>query len=100
MNIEELKSLFNSDLSDEIKKSEIINSLARDENVIPIVMRILESERRQKKELLDNMNLLLSKAHVGLEDPKFNDGGFIQKQIVEFYIKYKNKIGHCFKKIF
>ena len=72
MNIKELKSIINSGLPDDVIKSEIINSLAKDENVIPVVMRILERERQFKKEIHNEMNVLLSKAHIGLDDKKFN----------------------------
>ena len=44
MNVEELKSIINSGLPDDVVKSEIINSIAKDENVIPGVMKILENE--------------------------------------------------------
>lgn len=100
MNIKELKSIINSGLSDDVIKSEIINSLAKDENVIPVVMRILERERQFKKEIHNEMNVLLSKAHIGLDDKKFNEGNFIQKEIIDFYTKYKGYVGHCFKNLF
>lgn len=100
MNIKELKSIINSNLSDEVIKLQIINSLAKDENVITLVMKILESERQFKKEMNEEMNLLLSKAHVGLDDKKFNKGNFMQQEIIEFYTKYKGYIGHCFKQLF
>ena len=100
MNIKELKSIINSGLSDDVIKSEITNSLAKDENVIPVVMRILERERQFKKEIHNEMNVLLSKAHIGLDDKKFNEGNFIQKEIIDFYTKYKGYVGHCFKNLF
>ena len=100
MNIKELKSIINSGLPDDVIKSEIINSLAKDENVIPVVMRILERERQFKKEIHNEMNVLLSKAHIGLDDKKFNEGNFIQKEIIYFYTKYKGYVGHCFKNLF
>jgi hypothetical protein len=100
MNLQELKSIINSGLPDDVVKSEIINSLAKDENVIPVVMKILERERQFKKEIHDEMNVLLSKAHIGLDDKKFNDGNFMQKEIIEFYTKYKGYVGHCFKNLF
>lgn len=99
MNLAELKSIINSGLPDDIIKSEIINSLAKDENIIPVIMQILERERAFKKELLLDMNLLLSKAHVGLDNKKFNKDGFMQKEIIEFYRKYKGYVGHCFKNL-
>ena len=100
MNLQELKSIINSGLPDDVIKSEIINSLAKDENVIPVVMKILERERQFKKQIHEEMNLLLSKAHVGLDNKKFNDKNFMQKEIIEFYKKYKGYVGHCFKNLF
>jgi hypothetical protein len=100
MDILELKSIINSGLPDDVIKTEIINSLAKDENIIPIIMRILERERQFKKEIHEEMNVLLSKAHVGLDNNKFNENNFIENEIIEFYKKYKGYIGHCFKNIF
>mgnify|MGYP001458623716 FL=1 len=100
MNVQELKSIINSALPDDVIKSEIINSLAKDENVIPVVMRILERERQFKKEIHNEMNVILSKAHIGLDDKKFNEGNYIQKEIIDFYTKYKGYVGHCFKNLF
>lgn len=100
MNIKELKEIINSSLPEEIIKSEIINSIAKDENAIPTIMLILERERKFKKQISDEMNLLLSKAHTGLDNRKFNDGDFMQKEIIDFYTKYKGYVGHCFKNLF
>ena len=100
MNIKELKSIINSGLPDDVIKSEIINSLAKDENVISVMMKILERERQFKKEIQEEMNVLLSKAHIGLDDKKFNQGNFMQKEIIDFYTKYKGYVGHCFKNLF
>ena len=100
MNIKELKSIINSGLPDDLIKSEVINSLAKDENVIPVVMKILERERQFKKEIHEEMNVLLSKSHIGLDDKKFNEGNFMQKEIIDFYTKYKGYVGHCFKNLF
>jgi len=100
MDINEIKDIVNSELfSDEAKESKIIDCLAKDENVIPLVMTILRREREMKSEVLTEMNLLLSKAESGLENPKLNAGGFMQKEIAEFYKKYKNVVNHCFKDI-
>lgn len=100
MDIQELKTILNSELPDEIKKSEIINCLSKDEQVIPVIMSILEREREFKKELQSEMNLLLSKAHTIIDVPNLNKDGFVQKEIIKFYTKHKNYIGHCFKKLF
>jgi hypothetical protein len=85
MNLQELKSIINSGLPDDVVKYKIIKSLAKDENVIPVVMQILEREREFKKEIHEEMNVLLSKAHVGLDNNIYNEGNFMQKEIIEFY---------------
>jgi hypothetical protein len=100
MDLKELKLIINSDLPDEVIKLEIINSIAKDENVIITIMKVLEREREFKKEIHSEMNLLLSKAHIGLDNKKFNEGNFMQKEIVEFYTKYRGYVGHCFKNLF
>ena len=101
MNIDKIKRIVNSDhLFENEKKSLIINELALDENVLPLMMRILENERRHNSEISSNMNFLLSKAHIALDDKKVNKDGFIQREIVEFYTKYKDYVGHCFKNLF
>ena len=100
MNLKELKSIINSDLPDEVIKSEIINSIAKDENVIITIMKVLESERKFKSEMYSEMNLLLSKSHIGLDNKKYNQNNFMQKEIVEFYTKYRGYVGHCFKNLF
>jgi len=63
-------------------------------------MKTLQAERELKKEIQVEMNVLLSKAHIGLENSKFNTDGFIQNEIVAFYHKYKDHVGHCFKNLF
>lgn len=100
MDIKEIRKIINSELSDEYTEKMIINILAKDEKVIPMVMKILEQERVYKNEVYSEMNLLLSKAHLGLENKKYNSDGFMQKEIVEFYTKYKGYVGHCFKNLF
>jgi hypothetical protein len=97
MNIQELKSIINSGLPDEVVKSEIFKLLARDEFTIPIILNILQRERDLNKEIIEEMNQLLSKAHIGLGNRKFNRDNFMQKEIADFYIKYKDHVSHCFK---
>ena len=41
------------------------------------------------------MNLLLSKADVGLKEPELNEDGFMQKEISDFYDTAE--VNHCFK---
>ena len=99
MNINRIREIINYPLSDEMISSAIIEEIAKDKNVITTVLMMLSAERDMDKELISNMNLLLSKSLVGLEEPKFNKEGFMQKEIRELYAKYKGVIGSCFKEL-
>ncbi len=111
----------------EAKEHLIIQSLAKDEKLIPTLMKILEQERRDKKELMADMNLELSRAHIFIDEEWPTKGvvggdtnhghntkplgkkkaekpqtgfhrGFVLDKIAEFYTKYKGRIGHCFNR--
>lgn len=99
MNLDNFREILNAHIPENIKEQLIIREISKDENVIPTVMKILEQERHLKNEVTSEMNVLLSKAHIGLDDKKFNKGNFMQKEIVEFYKKYKGIVGHCFKNL-
>lgn len=98
MNLDHIKQIVNSSVLTDAEKQEFILSIiAQDENAIKHVLFMLYEERKQKSELLTEMNLLLSKAHAGLENRKLNKDNFIQKEIDKFYEKYKNLVSNCFK---
>ena len=100
MDLEEIKCIVNADsLSNEVKKSFIINVLAADENIIPLIMKILNEERKYKEELITDMNVLLSKVHLGLDNSEINQNNFMQKEIIAFYKKHNQHIRHCFKNL-
>ncbi len=111
MDLVELKQILNSDSSDEVKKSQVINCLAKDKEVIPVIMRMLEREREIKSELITDMNHELSRAHVFIDDfmpepVKLKKGetmigfdkNFVLDKIAEFYINYKSLIRHCYNR--
>ncbi len=96
MNLNKIKDIIEMPLvSQDSKEFLIIDEISKSENVIPTILRILNAERERKSELVSTMNLLLSKADVGLKDPKFNHEGFMQKEIYEFY--ETSEVNHCFK---
>lgn len=97
MDLKELKNILILSVPDETKELMIIRLLSKDESVIPLIMEILDYERKRKKELLSIMNLELSRAHLGLENPKINKNHFMDKEITKFYLKNKDQVGHCFK---
>lgn len=106
MNIEAIKKIVNSPfMADQQIRAEIFNLLAKDEDIIIDLLTILETERRLKKELLTDMNLQLSKAHIYInsteeskdEKKRSFNKTFIVGEILSFYIKYKDSVKHCFK---
>lgn len=95
MNLKNIELIITNDaLPDDVKRKLIYAELAKDESAITTILRILGFEREEKKELIMDLNALLSKAHLGLEQPKVNKDGFMQKEIREFY--KSGRIGHCF----
>ena len=105
MNLEEIKLIVNSNLTGDIKKQLIIQVLAADEEVIPTLMSILNTERIYKKELLTAINYELSRASIYIEDTKENKARakkrfnktFVLGKIEEFYLKYKKTVSNCYK---
>jgi len=98
MRIDLIREVIEAGLDDGLIEEFIIQILARDENLIPTLMRILDAERKTKSKLITEMNFQLSRADIGLDDPKvINEDDFIQKEIKEFYAKFKDSVGHCFK---
>ncbi len=106
MNLKKLEEIISSPFPDELKERMIIDCLAKDEKVIPTIMKILDAERYSKNELLIDMNLELSRADSYLRmspehkkelESSFNIE-FIRSKIAEFYIKYKSMVRHCFER--
>jgi hypothetical protein len=97
MNLKEIKKVLEYNIPDETKRTLIIRILSEDKNVIPTIMEILDYERQKKAELIGEMNMQLSRAHIGLDNPKMNKDKFIQKEITQFYLKNEDQVGHCFK---
>ena len=96
MNLNKIKEIIEIPLISEAdKKNLIVDEISKSEDVVPTILMILNAERERKNELVSTMNLLLSKADVGLKEPKLNEGGFMQKEISEFYDTAEVK--HCFK---
>jgi hypothetical protein len=107
MRIDDIKHIVNSNIFDNsIKRSMIIKVIAADEKAIPDILAILNSERKENKELITDMNLELSRTHIYVDEftesskmakERFNKG-FIIDNISKFYIKYQGRISHCFNR--
>lgn len=106
MDLKKLKNILNSDLPEDMQRYLIIKIIADDEKVIPDILDILAYERKAKKKLIEDFNLNLSRAHIGLEKATYKKGAlnsdhFIEKEIEAFFHKYKDHkgVGHLFKKL-
>lgn len=97
MNIKKIKEILEAGYPDDVSEHLIINTISEDEDVVPTIMKILDAERKRKRKLISDMNLELSRAHIGLENPKVNKGHFMDKEILKFYLRNKDQIGHCMK---
>jgi hypothetical protein len=67
---------------------------------------MIDRERTNKKELITDMNLELSRAHIYIDmrpetkvegQDCFNKG-FVLDEIAKFYLRYKGSITHCFNR--
>jgi hypothetical protein len=98
MNLQKIKSIIDCDLPEDFKRSMVIAEIAKDEQVIPDILDVLNYERKERKKVITDLNLYLSKAHVALTTPKLNKEGFVQEEIISFFIKNKSVkgVGHCF----
>lgn len=106
MDIDKIKEIVNSDSSVLLKESQLIEHLSSDKNCIPTLLRILERERSNNKELITDMNLELSRAHIYIdmraesksENKESFNKGFVLDEIAKFYFKYKQVVTHCFNR--
>src|ERR1700741_49177 len=114
MDLESLKkTLDNPETSVESKEYAIIRILACDKEAIPMIMKVLDEERKIKIELISDMNVTLSTAHTFIEElnpamvPKKENQTnlgpqvtktYILDKIAEFYIKYKGKITYSWNR--
>ena len=65
MNLKKIKEIIERPLiSDNKKESLIIDEISNDEQVISYILMILTSERQRKHKLINEMNVLLSKADI------------------------------------
>lgn len=99
MDIQNIRDIVSQNYSDEITEQLIIQDFAEDKNAIHKIMKVLDFERRTNKELIQDMNLELSRLHRMYENPKI--GGkdrdkFVNENINSFYKKWRGKIRHYF----
>ena len=103
MNLKTLKQILELELPEDTIKEMVLQELASYENTIPNILKIIDTERKNKKELIFALNLNLSRAHIYLEsdqrkEPRSSpmEKSFLMNEIQKFY--EENNISHCFNR--
>ena len=97
MDLNKIKQIVDSKNSDFTKESQLLVLFANSEDFLPRLLEIIQYERDKNKELIGELNFQLSRADLGLEKPILNENSFINKEISNFYDRYEDFVGHCFK---
>ena len=106
MNLDIIKDICNSHFPKDIMRINILKVIANDKDAIKDILKIIDIKHKQDNELIKDMNLELSRAHIyidGRPESKIESKqgftkAFVIDKISEFYIKYKNRISHCFNR--
>ena len=96
MNINKIKDIVNSGLSDLEKEKAILQEMAKDENAITYVLQLLDFERDLKSQLITDSNLELSRAMVALKHD-YIDNGDVLVEIKKHFAKWKGFVKCSFK---
>lgn len=104
MDLKKIKEILDIDTaSDKVKESAIIDVLAQDKRLIPILLSILQAERLEKKDTISDCSLALACSHMYINDTKVTgkkraiDRDCVLDMIKDFYEKYKGKVDHHLK---
>ena len=96
MNIENIKAILEMEVAPSIQEQLIISELAKDPNVIPTMLSILQHERETKEELFQNTNAELSRALVTIIDENYGKKGayidriWVAGEIKKHFLKWKD----------
>lgn len=95
MNLKEISLIVNSEeLTEDQKKQFIIISLSKSKDVIPDILKILESERNNNKLIISDLNVTIAKSLLFIKNKRLlkKDKDFIKQDIVSMYKKWKDYI--------
>lgn len=99
MNLNKIKEILNSQLEEEKKKQEILETIAEDENAILSILSMLHANNLKRAKYEQDMRLELSKTQTYLQllkETKQQANQELNKEFLldglnEFFNKYKNK---------
>jgi ribosomal protein L18 len=102
MNIQKIKEVVNDKLIVEnAKRHLILQIIAEDKDAHKTLLEILDIQNKQKQELIEDLNLEVSRLHIFMLDPKLlkqSTKKFALQNVEDLYVKYKGIIKHCFNK--
>lgn len=113
MDLNKIQKIVNSHTSEDAKKHLILKTIAEDKKAIPMLLEMFNSERHFNNELINDLNLELSRTHIYIEELDKNkrikqsknktkgllfDTKFVLEKVEEFYTKYSKSIKHCFNR--
>ena len=103
MNIDTIKEIIESKkLADDDKRRRILYHISQDTNWLEDVLEMIAIDKAQKKELIGDLNLEVSRLHIAVIEPKHfaskKDRQFLLDNVEALYKKWKGVVSHCFNK--
>lgn len=104
MNLKNIQNALSAPLSDDIKERLILIEISKDKNAIPKILEMLDNEREETSELVDDLNLEVSRLDMMFKEPKLGGNtklernNFRESNVNNLYQKWSHRIGHLFKK--
>jgi hypothetical protein len=83
-------------LSDKEKERLILKHISDSENAITYVLMLLNAERKNNKDLISDLNEVVSIGSVFVGKNKLVKKPFLQKKYIDFYEKWKDRISNRF----
>lgn len=98
MDLAKIRAVLLSQLPADIQEKKILDIISEDGRALEYMLFMLDCERKKKKELVTEMNVLLSQSETLLEPRGRNKDRFMNKKIIDFYKAHKETSGvfHCF----
>lgn len=91
MDLEKIKQIIEYDIPQEQKESMILQVIGKDESVLIYMLGMLSHERQSKKELIQDLNLEVSRYHIHINDKSLlkKNLNFLNKETKSLYERWK-----------
>ncbi len=105
MNLQEIRTILDSEITREAKEERIIKEISRDEKSITRVLLMIDQERRTKDALIADLHLTVATLDLYIEVPdafagadKNSNKAYVIKKVSNLYAKYKGIISNPFNR--